>query len=107
MQTTEERVANGVLLLDTEHQGWYAEIKLDRLDMRIGSPPSWPGAEKAGCGCILTQLYGNYHAGCVELGINSFEAEEHGFEAQAVPTWEDYDALQDLWEDLIAKRQDA
>ena len=99
--TVTERVAVGAARLDDEWDGWEAEIDLDLLDMSTGHPMT----KIAPCGCILTQLYGDYATGKAELVINGLEAEELGFEAMGVPLDSEYNALGDAWTVLIANRR--
>lgn len=102
------RVGLGAALLDDEWDGdgqWYNQINLDRLDMRIGYPAVWAGAEEAGCGCILAQLYGTYRAGQEWLDIDGPMSEELGFEAIGMPLNIEYDALLEGWTELIANRR--
>ena len=105
----EARVAVGVALLDAAKPGWEFEINIEVLDMGIGYQPAHAGAAEAGCGCILTQLYGDWITGKAELDITSFEAEEAGFEALWGTTWstdDEYEELGDEWIDrILAKRR--
>ena len=100
--TVTDRVAAGAARLDAEWDGWEVEIDLDLLDMSTGHPMT----KIAPCGCILTQLYGDYASGKAELLITGLEAEELGFEAMDVHRHdEEYNALGDAWTELIASRR--
>ncbi len=106
--TIPKRVAAGAALLDAEWDGWEAEIDLDRLDMSIGTTRPWlyssDHPDKL-AGCILTQLWGSYPEGRLELGIGGPEAEELGFEAMRVPLGSEYEALGSAWTALIEARR--
>ena len=99
--TIPKRVAAGAARLDAEWDGWEVEIDLDLLDMSTGHPMT----KIAPCGCILTQLYGDYASGKAELLITGLEAEELGFEAMGVPLDSEYDALLEVWSELIETRR--
>ena len=99
--TIPKRVAAGAARLDAEWDGWEVEIDLDLLDMSTGHPMT----KIAPCGCILTQLYGNYGSGKAELVINGLEAEELGFEAMGNPLDAEYEALKAAWTTLIEARR--
>jgi hypothetical protein len=106
--TVTDRVARGAALLDSyggfadepSDEAWWNQIDLDKLDMRIGYPDF-----DNGCGCILTQLYGGFGIGKDELEIDSLEAEEFGFEAMGVPLNIEYEALLEVWSELIEARR--
>ena len=104
--TTEERVAQGVALLDTVRPGWIDEIDLDYLDM------SEPGY------CVLGQVFGEYTGTIVDLSgiigtgddyVESAHARDvwavaHGFEIPFNGTQRSYDRLEAVWRGIIEDR---
>lgn len=59
MPTIEQRVSNGVALLDEHQPGWRDLVNVEILDIEsLGD-------------CILGQVYGGYIAGASALGISS------------------------------------
>jgi len=53
---------NGIELLNKKHLGWKEKIDKDKIKMEWGNPEPFTG-----CGCILTQIYGLYAKGLLEV----------------------------------------
>lgn len=96
--TVQERVANGVVLLDEKRPGWDSIVRLDDFNL-------WDGEK-----CILGQLFNSYARGVVILNLN-FEstAMDYGFNAPATSVHarevEMY-ALESEWSYVIAERRE-
>ena len=94
-------VERGASLLDEKRPGWENEIDVDRLDMNNFK------------NCVLGQVYGEYDAGLVQLGIRilSTEAIRSGFDAVTRESCPEttfsgrYNALTEDWKQQIADRQ--
>lgn len=86
----EERVANGIALLDEKRPNWREEVDFDKLEM--GSCIR----------CILGQLYNHYQTGVGELLPNRSEttAANHGYDIYPVivdDPMDDWDELAKEW----------
>ena len=66
-QTLAGRAAAGAAMLDSSSPGWAQRADPGRLWM----DNTWQ--------CVLGQLYGGYHGGCNELGLDSAQAIILGF----------------------------
>ena len=100
--TPQQRVANGVKLLNEEMPGWYNKINLNTL--RVQSSFS----------CPLGQLFGDYLAGINQLLDNPHVAEDlstepfsifpsvkYGFFARRYFDDEDFNALTEEWKKAV------
>lgn len=91
--TVEERVANGMALLDEHKPGWEAEIDVEHLFLQSSSQ------------CVLGWVYGDYEHGLnalsdvLEVGI--MVTHDLGF--YDVRGY--YTALTDAWREAISTRQ--
>lgn len=82
--THQQRVANGVRLLDAERPDWWKVIDLSTLDINSAET------------CILAQLHdGDYIIGRLKMGIVCTWA--YGFSG---------DGLSDIWRDVITPRRE-
>lgn len=94
MNEAQERVANGVALLDEHRPGWDRDVDLDNFKLSSCDE------------CVLGQLYGRYGVGIAALGlktgINHGFAAPHGF--FALPGF-GYEDLEGIWVDEIVARR--
>lgn len=60
-------VRRGAKLLDREKPDWFKLVDLDRLNL------------DSSLTCILGQVYGDYYAGRVDLGIDYEQVRSHAF----------------------------
>jgi len=95
--TIAERVDDGILLLDLRGpEGWREKVVTNQDVFCI----------RSACGCVLGITYGDFVKGTFELGINSFQAVDLGFEAsdaiRETDVFDDeYDELQQEWDRRI------
>lgn len=100
--TMQQRVSEGLRVLDANDPNWFRAINLDTLDMASMRM------------CVLGQTFGFYSDGMAELfGPYSFErGEDYGFEITKDENDDfdggsnPYDALQSYWIPEIAARQE-
>jgi hypothetical protein len=93
MMAFEAEVQRGIALLDQKVPGWRKRIDLDRLDMIMGLPDS------TGCGCILTQVFGNYWRGLRLLDFDGLDGgdDDYGFDVAGRDANESYHDLTAAW----------
>jgi hypothetical protein len=94
--TIQARAARGAAWLDKKlGRGWRRKIKRSKLEMSVGR------RGPNGCGCIITQLYGDYQGGEEPLGFDSGGrfAVSHGFLLPEGRRMNDgyYTALTEAW----------
>lgn len=89
-RTVNERVAEGVTLLDQHRPGWAGLLDLDQLDIVSTTF------------CVLAQLFGDYWAGKTALGIEDEEGWRYGFDSPMFK--DDAEEVEDAWREAVAAR---
>lgn len=80
------KVAAGIKLLDSKKPGWRSKVEAD--DLNLGSCDV----------CVLGQVFGSYDLGLSDLGLDTFDAKDYGFN-----TSYDFQDLTDAWKDALGK----
>lgn len=84
----DDKVANGVRLLNSDVTNWRSEINKHTFDI------------KSAKNCILGQLFGSFSQGLIDLEISNDTAVECGFDLFDLGRHrlkDSYDALQEAW----------
>lgn len=94
IEELDARVDKGAGLMNDQDPGWFHSIDTIRLDLNSVDD------------CVLGQRFGDYHDGKAELGLDTDQAEAHGFIFKEVVSKGAYQTLTDRWlvkiNDLLA-----